>query len=54
MDSRLSVESITKVEMPSASTGRMTGFSSRRNALRRCRIVFLPVRNRRIHAAPTA
>ena len=33
MDSRLSVDIITKVEMPSASTGRMTCFSGRRYVL---------------------
>ena len=54
MDSRLSVESITKDEMPSAITGRMICRSGLRKSLRRCRMVFLPVRNFRIHTAPTA
>ena len=54
IDSRLSVDIITKVEMPSAITGRMTFFSGRIQSLRRRRIVFLPVRKCRIHTAPTA
>ena len=54
MESRLSVESITKVEMPSPITGRMTRPSGRRCSLRSRRMVLLPVRKRRIQKAPTA
>ena len=54
MESRLSVDIITKVEMPRAITGRMTRRCGRRFCLRSRRMVFLPVRKSRIHTAPTA
>ena len=53
MESRLSVESMTKDEMPSPSTGRMTPRSTLRYSLRSLRIVFGPVRNFKIQQAPT-
>ena len=53
MDRRLSVDSITKVEIPRARHGPNT-LGSRCMLLRfRRRIVFFPVRKRRIHTAPT-
>ena len=50
----LSVDTITKGEMPSARQGRMMFFSNFILALRSFRMVFLPVRNSRIHTALTA
>ena len=54
MDSRLSVESMTKVEMPSASTGMMIFPSSFMSSLRILRMVLGPVRKRMTQMAPTA
>ena len=54
MESRLSVESITKVEMPSPSTGRMMFRSTLRFSFRSLRMVLGPVRNFNIQQAPTA
>ena len=53
IESRLSVDSITKVEMPRLRHGRMIFGSSFIFALRRCRRVCFPVRKRRIQIAPT-
>ena len=48
------VVSITKVEIPNARQGRKICGSSFMQDARSFRIVFLPVKNRRIHKDPTA
>ena len=54
MESKLSVESMTKDEMPSPSTGRMMFRSTLRFSFRSLRMVLGPVRNFNIQQAPTA
>ena len=54
MERILSVESMTKVEIPSARQGRIMSLRNRKFSFRRWRMVFFQVRKRRIHTAPTA
>ena len=53
MERILSVESMTKVEIPSARQGRIMSLRNRKFSFRRWRMVFFPVRKRRIHTALT-
>ena len=54
MERMLSVETMTKVEIPRPRQGRMMSFRSFMFSFFSFRMVCLPVRNRRIHRALTA
>ena len=54
MERILSVESMTKVEIPSARHGKITSLCNLKFSFLRWRIVFFPDKKRRIQIAPTA
>ena len=53
-DRILSVDNMTKVEIPSARQGKIMSFCNLKFSFLRWRMVFFPDKKRRIHIAPTA
>ena len=54
MDRILSVDNMTKVDIPSPRHGKIIFFCNLKFSFLRWRMVFFPDRKRRIHMAPTA